>query len=387
VSTPTLTAASTRIQPRLLSGAVLRLLVVDFAAMSSFYLLVAVVPLYSTDRGFGTTGAGLSIGALMAASVAAELGTPALAARVGYRRLLVAGLVLLGAPALALPAVTGLGALLVMSVARGFGFAIVVVAIGTVAATIIPEQRRGEGLGVLGLMATVPSILTLPLGVWLVGRLGFPAVFALGAGCALLAAAVAAGLPEAAAADDGHPDGLLGTLRRAALLRPTVAFTAAAVASGVVVAFLPSAVGASVAVPALFVQSATASVARWLAGRLSDRRGAAGLLMPSLVAAAAGMAVAAITGSGAAVVGGMAVFGVGFGAAQAASLNTMLQRAPRAQYGAVSALWNAGYDVGWGTGAVGIGVVVAQAGYSAGFVVSACLVLAALPLARCRAGK
>jgi predicted MFS family arabinose efflux permease len=384
VSIPTLTAASTRIQPRL-SGAVLRLLAVEFAAMSSFYLLVAVVPLYSTDRGFGTTGAGLSLGALMAASVAAELGTPALAARVGYRRLLVAGLVLLGAPALALPAVTGLGALLVMSVARGFGFAIVVVAIGTVAATTIPEQRRGEGLGVLGLMATVPSILTLPLGVWLVGRLGFPAVFALGAGCALLAAAVAAGLPEAAA-DDGHPDGLLGTLRRAAL-RPTVAFTAAAVASGVVVAFLPSAVGASVAVPALFVQSATASVARWLAGRLSDRRGAAGLLMPSLVAAAAGMAVAAITGSGAAVVGGMAVFGVGFGAAQAASLNTMLQRAPRAQYGAVSALWNAGYDVGWGAGAVGIGIVVTQAGYSAGFVVSACLVLAALPLARCRAGK
>jgi predicted MFS family arabinose efflux permease len=109
--------------------------------------------------------------------------------------------------------------------------------------------------------------------------------------------------------------------------------------------------------------------------------------MPSLVAAAAGMAVAAITGSGAAVVGGMAVFGVGFGAAQAASLNTMLQRAPRAQYGAVSALWNAGYDVGWGAGAVGIGIVVTQAGYSAGFVVSACLVLAALPLARCRAGK
>jgi predicted MFS family arabinose efflux permease len=388
VSTTTLPApaASAGIRPRLLSGAVLRLLAVDFAAMSSFYLLVAVVPLYSTDRGFGTTGAGLTIGVLMAASVVGELGTPALAARVGYRRLLVAGLVLLGAPALALPAVTGLGALLVMSVARGFGFAIVVVAIATLAATTIPEQRRGEGLGVLGLTATVPSILTLPLGVWLVGRLGFPGVFALGAGCALLAAAVAAGLPEAAA-EDGHAVGLLGTVRRAALLRPTVLFTTAAVASGVVIAFLPSAVDASVAVPALFVQSATASVARWLAGRFSDRRGAAKLLTPSLGAAAAGMAVAAFTGSGAAVVGGMAVFGIGFGMAQAASLNIMLQRAPRAQYGAVSAVWNAAYDLGWGAGAVGIGVVVSQAGYSAGFVASACLVLAALPLTRRRAGQ
>ncbi|HZC70044.1 MAG TPA: MFS transporter [Jatrophihabitans sp.] len=384
---PATLAASTATvatRPQLLTAAVLRLFAVDFAAMSSFYLLVAVVPLFSTDRDLGPTGAGLSIGVLMAASVAGELGTPALATRVGYRRLLVAGLVLLGAPALALPAVTGLGGLLVVSVARGFGFAVVVVAIGTVAATTIPEQRRGEGLGLLGLMATLPSILTLPLGVWLVGRLGYPVVFSLGAGCALVAAGVAVGLPEAAAAEDEHGGGLLATLRRPALRRPAVLFAAAAVASGVVVTFLPSAVAARVAVPALFVQSATASAARWLAGRFSDRHGAARLLAPSLALSAAGMLGAACTGSGFAVVAGMAVFGVGFGAAQAASLNTMLQRAPRAQYGAVSAAWNASYDLGWGAGAIGIGVAVSNAGYSGAFVASACLVLVALPLSTTR---
>ena len=40
----------------------------------------------------------------MFTAVAAELTTPALAARLGYRRLLMGGLVLLGAPALVLPA-------------------------------------------------------------------------------------------------------------------------------------------------------------------------------------------------------------------------------------------------------------------------------------------
>jgi len=60
---------------RLLTGAVSRLLAVDFAAMCSFYLLLSVVPLYCADRGIGTAGAGLSTGLLMIAAVAAELGT------------------------------------------------------------------------------------------------------------------------------------------------------------------------------------------------------------------------------------------------------------------------------------------------------------------------
>jgi predicted MFS family arabinose efflux permease len=78
----------------------------------------------------------------------------------------------------------------------------------------------------------------------------------------------------------------------------------------------------------------------------------------------------------------MAAFGTGFGLAQAAALNTMLARVSTTQYGAVSAAWNAAYDLGWGSGAIGIGMVAATAGYPAAFAVAAALVLAALPLAR-----
>ena len=82
----------------------------------------------------------------------------------------------------------------------------------------------------------------------------------------------------------------------------------------------------------------------------------------------------------------MAAFGAGFGLAQAAALNTMLARVPTTQYGAVSAGWNAAYDLGWGSGAIGIGMVAATAGYPAAFAVAAALVLATLPLAR-RTGR
>ena len=104
-------------RPRLLTGPVVRLFAADFAAMVSFYLLLSVVPLYAADRCIGTAGAGLSTGVLMFAAVAAELATPALAARLGYRRLLMGGLVLLGAPALVMPATASL---LVLILCRWF---------------------------------------------------------------------------------------------------------------------------------------------------------------------------------------------------------------------------------------------------------------------------
>lgn len=365
--------------PRLLTPAAVRLLAVDVAAMTSFYLLLSVVPLYASERGIGTAGAGLSTGVLMVAAVAAELATPALAARVGFGPLLAAGLVLLGAPALALPAVGGLTGLLAVAAVRGTGFAIVVVAVGALAARAIPAQRRGEGLGVFGLAATVPAVVALPLGVWLVRLAGFPAVFAVAAAAAVLAALLVPGLPAAPAEDR------VRLALPADVLRPAVVFFATAVAGGVVVAFLPGAVAAGLAAPALLAQAAAATLTRWLAGRHadrhSDRPGGARLLGPAVVLAAAGMATAAVTGSGIAVLGGMALFGTGFGLAQAASLTTMLQRVPPDRYGAVSAAWNAAYDLGWGVGAIGVGLVVASLGAPAGFVTAAVLTLAALPLA------
>jgi len=374
----TMTAA----KPRLLGAAAGRLLAVDVAAMTSFYLLRSAVPLYAADRGIGTAGAGLSTGVLMVTAVAAELATPGLAARVGFGRLLAVGLVLLGAPALALPGVDGLPGLLAVSAVRGCGFAVVVVAIGALAARAIPEQRRGEGLGVFGVAATVPAVVALPLGVWIAGVAGFPTVFALAAGFAVLAVPLVPGPAALAPIPAGPAVGRGRVGLPAEAVRPAVVFFATAVAGGVVVAFLPGGVAPGVAAPALLVQSVAATLTRWLAGRYADRHGGGRLLAPAVVVTAAGMATAAASGSVPAVLAGMALFGAGFGLAQAASLTTMLQSVPPDRYGAVSAAWNAAYDLGWGVGALGVGLVVASLGVPAGFAAAAVLTLTALPLTR-----
>src|SRR5689334_13303526 len=197
---------------RLLTRTLALYLISAFGSMVSFYLLLAVVPLYATAAGAGRVGAGLTTGALMLATVAAELLTPALLARFGYRLVLAAGLLLLGAPAVVLAEAAGLTTILAVCVVRGIGLAILVVAGASLVASLVPPARRSEGFGLLGLVAGVPAVLALPAGVWLAERVGYPPVFIAGALAALLCLAVMPALPARVAAT-GKPVGVLEGLR------------------------------------------------------------------------------------------------------------------------------------------------------------------------------
>ncbi|WP_263974384.1 MFS transporter [Streptomyces triticiradicis] len=344
-------------------------------ASVSFFLLLSVVPAYAT-----ASGAGPATGALMLSTVLGELAGPRLVGRYGHRAALIAGLVLLGAPALVLTLSHSLAWIVLVCLVRGLGFALTLVAGGALTASLIPAGRRGEGLALVGVVSGVPSLIALPLGVWLAGRVGFTPV-ALAAGVAALAAvASVAGLPGRERAPE-EPVGMVTALRTGALVRPAVVFATTALATGVIVTFLPLAVPAGssgVVAAALFVQPAASTAARWAAGRYGDRRGPAGLVLPGLLLSAAGMLITAFTGSTAAVLTGAAVLGTGFGIAQNATLSLMYARVPASGYGTVSALWNLAYDGGMGVGALGFGLLAAPAGPAAAFAATGVLMLAAL---------
>ena len=406
-------------RPPLVTRPLLLRFAVTLGASISFYLLLSVVPLYAAAAGAGGNAAGLATGALMFATVAGELVTARLTARYGYRLALAAGLILLGAPALALTGPANLTVIMAVCIVRGLGFAVTVVAGGAITASLIPAERRGEGLALAGVVSGIPALAALPLGVWLAGRFGTAPVFAAGAVAALAAVAAVPGLPDgrparhrpfarpaaaraaasqpaapaaprqrgpAAAHQPGAepPLGIVAALRTAALRRPAVVFAAITIAAGIIVTFVPLAVtgSASVAVLALFAQSAAATLSRCLAGWYGDRHGPARLLIPGLVSASLGMLLLALTAVPAALVAGSLVFGLGFGAAQNASLSLMYERVPASGYDAVSALWNLSYDAGMGLGAAGFGLVAGITGYPVAFTAVATAMLIALFPAR-----
>jgi MFS family permease len=373
-------------RPRLVSGRFAAALLASFGALTSFYLLLSVTPMYAMSAGAGSAGAGLVTGSLMLTTVLAEFASPRLLGRFGYRAVFAAGALLLGGPAPALLAPHSMAIITAVSIARGIGFGLSTVVIGALVAASVPAERRGEGIGLAGVVACVPAIVALPSGVWLAQNTGYAVVIAVTAISALAPLAATPWLAdpasqqaEAGSAGNG-PNGLMSSLRSGGMLRPGLIFAATTVSAGVVASFLPLAAGVSagVATLGLFAQAVTATASRWWAGRRGDRHGHAGLLIPGLLTAAAGMASLIWVSAPVAVIAGMCLFGIGFGIAQNATFALMIDRAPASGYGTASALWNLAYDAGYGTGPIVFGVFVAHTGYPAAFALTGLLILAAL---------
>src|SRR5215471_14457025 len=331
---------------RIVSGRLALVFLSEFCALTSFYLLLSVTPMYAAAAGAGSAGAGLVTSVLLLGTVVAELAAPILMRRYGYWAMLVAGVLLLGVPALALLSGGSLVIIVTVSVVRGFGFGL-------------------AGMATVVGMTAATALVPLAVFPWLSGRADRRSA-------------------EARRTGTGRPDGLLAGLRQAGQLRPFLIFAASTVAGGVVVSFLPLATGVSgnVAAAGLLVQALTATVSRWWAGRRGDRTGHARLLVPALVIASLGMITMIWLASPAAVIAGMFLFGTGFGIAQNATFALMIGRMPASGLGTASALWNLAYDAGYGAGPALFGLLVNHTGYPAAFALTAVLMLAALPAAR-----
>lgn len=375
---------ATQQTPTMLTRPLLLVFAVGFGAMSSFWLLLSVVPMFLTAIGADGSTAGLATAALMLTTVIAELVIPRLVARFGYRAVYGAGLVLLGAPALVLPLATDVVTVVGVCLVRGLGFAISVVVGGAMAAALMPAERRGEGLGIQAIVSGIPAVGALPAGIWLVDAVGYGPVFVVGAIFGLAGLVAIPGLParlDATAEPADQPTGVVAGLRSPRLLRPALVFATTAIAAGITVTFLPLTAqdaGAGLVATALLVQSVASTVSRWWAGRFGDRHGAGTLLVPGIATSGAGILMLVMVADPAMLIASMVVFGLGFGVTQSATLALMFERVAPSEFGTVSAIWNLGYDAGYGVGAAGFGILAAQTGYAAAFALTAVPILLAL---------
>lgn len=371
-------------RPQLVTRPLLLVFAASLGGLANFFVLLTVIPLYAA-RSAGDVGAGLATGALMLTTVLAEVASPRLVARVGARTSIIIGLALLGLPALLLISSSALWLILLVCLLRGLGFGITAVLGSALVAGIVPAARRGEGLGLYGIVVSAPSIVALPLSVWLIDRVGYASLFVAAALLALLSVLPALALPPTNAEDE-PPTGFRDALRRPGIAAPALAFAIVAMAAGIVVTFLPLAVTAAsgaLAAIGLFIQAVASALTRWLAGRLGDRHGSGRLLLPGAIGVVLGIGALALGEHPLAVIGGMLLFGAGFGFAQNASLAVMFDHVPRSGYSAASAAWNFAYDVGIGVGAAAFGVLADGTSYALAFALAALIMIAALvPAAR-----
>jgi len=368
---------------RLLSLPLALTFLAEFTSLTSFFLLLSVLPMLAAAAGASSSSAGLITGSLLLGTVAAEAVAGAAISRFGYRTMLAAGAVLLGAPALALIPREPQAAMMSISFVRGLGFGLCGVTTGALTATLLPPERRGEGLGLLGLVSGVPAVVALPAGVWLAGHHLATAVAAMAAAAGLLPLATIRLLPSHSTAHGSTAHGSRAAHSSApatarAGLRLSLIFAACTIAAGVLDSFLPLAKGvpSNLASAALLIQAITATLSRWQAGRHGDRYGHARLLIPALIVAALGMAAMLWLASPVLIFASMVLFGAGFGVIENATFALLIEQLPEAK---ASTLWNLAYDAGYGAGPAVFGLFAARTGYPAAFALTGILVLAVLP--------
>jgi predicted MFS family arabinose efflux permease len=356
-------------------------LFVSFFTMVGFHLLLSVVPLYAEEVGGGNSGAGLATAVFMLSTVLAQVWMPHVLARFGYRSVLAAGLLVLGLPAFLYAPLGEVSAILAVTLARGVGFGVAIVALAALVTEVAPPGRRGAALGLYGVVLTLPTIFCSALGLWFVERFGYGPVFLLGASAPLLAFVAALGISSPDRREERGGVGLLSGLRRGPLLRIFLLFASCTAASGVVITFLPLAApgpGPFSGATALLLLGIASTFFRCWAGRFGDRQNPRLLLAPALVCAALGMVALSLEGF--ALLGGALLFGAGFGTLQNATLLLTMERVPKAEYGLGSTLWNVAFDAGTGAGAFVFRFIVGAAGFSWAFLLCAGLLVAALGL-------
>ncbi|GAB3169556.1 hypothetical protein GCM10027059_34570 [Myceligenerans halotolerans] len=341
------------------------LLVVTFLALTNYAALLSVVPLWAAEGGAGSAAMGSTTGVMMTGTVAAQLAMPWLFRLLDLRTMVVVGAALLGIPTPLYLLTTDLAPILALSVARGAGFALVVVAGGTLVGELAASGRFARSAALYGTSAALPNLVALPGGVWAAQTWGFDVTFWFAGAASLAGSLIAVGLP-------GRRRGSFTFASLAAarhIVRPIGIFLLAAAAFGAATTFLPVAgPGKRDIALALLTASVALVTARLAAGAVGDRIGTGKLLLPAGLTCAAGVALIAVSLAGGPwFLLGAFLLGIGFGATQNDSFVSVMRTLGPGHHGAASTIWNIAYDGGLGAGAFTLGFVIAGAGYAGAF--------------------
>jgi len=366
--------------PKLLTPRFLRITAANFCffmTFATFFLL----PVRIRELGGSDSQVGLVMGLNGVSGLAGVFIVGALIDRFGCRVFLRVGLLGMAASAFAFSFVDRVGPeMMLLRALQGLAFAAGFNATSTLAAAFAPVERRAAALGLFGVSTLTTHALAPTIGEQVSHSRGFPFLFAMAAGFALVGAAIAWTLPDAgrrgAHADDAHRRRPLSGVVRAVLLATGLC----GVAFGSVMTFTPTfALDEHLGPVATFFLSYTsAAIAiRLWAGRVADDVGLRRMILPAMV----GLSIAILGLSTVHGRLGFAAAGIAFGLAQGVVYPTLnafiVGLAADGDLGRVQSAFNGCFNIGVTSGSLALGPVVHSLGHRVMFAIAAAMALAA----------
>ena len=138
----------------------------NFFLFMSFYFLLVTLPVYVVDHlGASKSSAGLLTTAFLLAAIIIRPFSGRLIEKYGGRKMLITALVLFLVTTLFYFAAHTVTQLLIVRLIHGISFGMATTATGSIVADIVPEKRRGEGMGYFILSSSLAMVIGPYLGL------------------------------------------------------------------------------------------------------------------------------------------------------------------------------------------------------------------------------
>ncbi|MFD2629719.1 MFS transporter [Oceanobacillus kapialis] len=280
--------------------------------------------------------------------------------------------------------ITSIAVLLLMRVVQGVGWGFSTTATGTIATDLIPEKRRGEGMGYFGLSGNIALAFGPALGLQLAGVISFTQLFlicsALGFIAFLLSAKIKYKKVEEAPVKSTTVK--FDVFEKTAL-EPAILLFFITVTFGGIASFLPlyaeekgiAGIELYFLVFAIFLM-----VSRTFAGKIYDTRGHIYVFLPGTVLIFVAMLLLSWLPGTTALLIAAGLYGLGFGSVQPALQAWAVNKAPANRKGMANATFFSSFDLGVGLGAIVFGQLAYQFGYAIIYLTAASSVLLSIIL-------
>lgn len=352
-----------------------------FGFFTSFMLLLGVLPLYLKDLGGSDAEVGLIIGVFALSALVPRPWIGRSIDRGGVKKFLLIGAAIFAVASGLYALATTVLILLAIRVFHGAGMAFFTTSAYTFVAELAPEGRRGEAMG---LWSTVPVLATAfapALGLEIRNRAGDDAVFFTSVGLAIVGLGLLSLVREHAAPHKSeHP---AGKLLEFSVWVPALLVLAFTWLQGTISSFvLLYAEEQDIQQAGLYFTSSALAIlaSRVFAGKLSDRLGRWAIILPSLGLMALALVTLSFTSSLAMLILTGVLFGLAAGAGQPALTALAIDLAPPGRRGAAMGTFTATFELGMGAGAIVMGWIATQTGYSTMFLIGSAAPVLALIL-------
>jgi MFS family permease len=365
--------------------------VINFFVFMIHFLLLVTIASYAVDQFHASTNtAGLVAGIFIIGALIGRLGTGRIIEDIGSKRILMISTLLFIVTSALYFAAINLFLLIIIRFLHGIAFGVASTATGTIVAQIIPNNRRGEGIGCYSMGAILAVALGPFVGVLLIQLVAFKMIFIFTSILAVISFAISFLVNEPTYESPG-PDQvkavksfqIINFLELKAVPISIVILVIGFSYSGVItfISLYTQQIHLEEAASFYFlVYAITVFVSRPLSGRLFDVKGANFVMYPCLFIFAIGMLLFSQANHGITLLLAGALIGLGYGSVISCAQAISIKGVPLHRLGLATSTFFIFVDLGFGIGPYLLGSLVPFTGYRGLYLMMVIVILATIIL-------